>query len=146
MLIKNIIGQKTEDEFITVRGEETLVEIARKMLGAPHRDLEDESGMNTMILAAYVMEGNKPIGVIDRDDLLLASIIQRKDPERTTAKDVMDKPVCISVNSDVQDVVNLILDKGLISVAVVDGDDLKGVLTVYDAIYLEEATADEFFK
>jgi len=55
----------------------------------------------------------------------------------------MEKPACISETREVKEAINLLLDKGLLTLAVVDGEALKCVLTVYDAIQLREAIADE---
>lgn len=145
MIIKNLTGLKMEDEFIKVDGDESLVEVASKMLNVPYDDGGEMKNMRTLILAAYVMDGNKPVGVIDREDVIKASIIERKDPVVTQARDVMEIPVCVTIYSDVRDVVNLILNRGLMTVAVLDGDDMIGAISVYDAIYLAEATRDEVF-
>jgi CBS domain-containing protein len=143
MLIKNITGIDTEDEYIKVSGEDTLVDIARKMVSREKCDMENHEQMCTPILAAYIMTGSKPAGVIHTDDLIRATIVERKDPEKTRAKEIMEKPACISQNREVKEAINLLLDKGLMTLAVLDGEDLKCVLTVYDALYLREAIADE---
>ncbi len=143
MLIKNITGIDTEDEYIKVSGEETLLEIAKKMVSPGKCTAANEGEMCTPILAAYVMAGSKPVGVIHTDDLIRATIVERKDPGKTRAKDVMEKPACISETHEVKEAINLLLDKGLLTLAVMDGDVLKCVLSVYDAIQLREAIADD---
>jgi len=143
MLIKNITGIDTEDEYIKVSGEETLLEIAKKMVRTEKCDVTNQEQICTPILAAYVMNGAKPIGVIHTDDLIRATIVEQKNPKTTRAKEVMEKPVCISETHEVKEVINLLLDKGLMTVAVLDGEALKCVLTVYDAIQLREAIADD---
>ena len=144
MLIKNITGIDTEDEYIKVSGEESLQEIASKLVP---KDKCREAGpehMCTPILAAYNMEGNKPGGVIHTDDLIRAAIVENKNPRTTRAKEIMEKPACISETREVKEAINLLLDKGLTTLAIMDGDVMKFVLTVYDAIQLREAIADEF--
>nr|MDO8088057.1 CBS domain-containing protein [Candidatus Sigynarchaeum springense] len=143
MLIKNITAIDTEDEYIKVSGEETLLEIAKKLVGSEKCNAANEGEMCTPILAAYVMEGAKPVGVIHTDDLIRATIVERKDPGKTRARDVMEKPACISETHEVKEAINLLLDEGLLTLAVMDGDELKCVLSVYDAIQLREAIADD---
>jgi CBS domain-containing protein len=143
MLIKNITGIDTEDEYIKVSGEATLLEIAKKLVRTEKCDISNQEQICTPILAAYVMEGAKPIGVIHTDDLIRAAIVEKKNPGTTRAKDVMEKPACISETHEVKEAINLLLDKGLLTLAVLDGEVLKCVLTVYDAIQLREAIADE---
>ncbi|MBN2153896.1 MAG: CBS domain-containing protein [Candidatus Lokiarchaeota archaeon] len=143
MLIKNITGIDTEDEYIKVSGEETLLEIAMKLVHQEKCDAANPEHMCTPILAAYVMEGAKPIGVIHTDDLIRSVIVGNRDPGTTRAREIMEKPACISETHEVREAINLLLDKGLLTLAVVDGDVLKCVLTIYDAIQLREAIADE---
>ncbi len=143
MLIKNITGIDTEDEYIKVSGEETLMELAKKLVSARKCSAANEGEMCTPILAAYVMDGSKPVGVIHTYDLIQATIVEQKDPGTTRAKEIMEKPACISETHEVKEAINILLDKGILTLAVTDGDVLKCVLSVYDAIQLREAIADD---
>jgi CBS domain-containing protein len=143
MLIKNIAGIDTEDEYIKVSGEETLLEIAKKMVGSEKCNIANQEQVCTPILAAYVMDGAKLIGVIHTDDLIRATIVEKKNPGTTRAKEIMEKPACISETHEVREAINLLLNKGLLTLAVMDGEALKCVLTVYDALQLREAITDE---
>ena len=50
----------------------------------------------------------------------------------------MKPPMCVSLNQEVREAVNLIIDKGLLTIAVCDGDHLVSVISVFDAIFLKE--------
>jgi len=90
-----------------------------------------------------VMEEGSPIGFIDRDLIIEETILKGKNAKQIKAKDVMKKPLCCNVNDTTRDVVNLIIDNGILSVAVCDGDQLVSVISVYDAVFLNE-TLNEF--
>ncbi len=105
-------------------------------------NLESEDYMCTPILAAYVMEGKKALGVIYQDDIIEEIILNGKDPKKLKAKDIMKPPVICYVSQEVSEVVNLIIDKGLYTVAICDGEDLISVISVYDAVFLYQDIND----
>ena len=142
LTIRHLKNVDIDDEFIKVSKKDTVFDIARAMEEKEFCDLESREMICTPILAAYVIEKNKPVGVIYKKELIKAVIIDGKDPRKTTAVQVMIEPVCVSINDEIDEVVNLIVDKGLLTVAVLDGDDFSSVISVFDAIYLREAMDD----
>jgi hypothetical protein len=143
MLVRNITDINIEDEFIRVNRTETVYSIVERMMAVKKCNLDDDTSMCSPILAAYVMDDNEPVGVVYKDTILEKIILSGEDPKKLYIDAIMEPPTCMSVNSQVKDVVNLILDKGLMVVAICDGKELVSVISVFDAIYLKEAIAIE---
>ncbi len=141
MLVKHIKNIDIEDEFIKVGKDDSVLKVAKGFLS----DKSCESGelVCSPILTAYVIEKGKPIGEISEDDLIEEIIIKGKDPQKTLAKDIMKPPICCSIYDEIRDVVNKIIDQGLLTIAACDGDQLTNVISVYDAIFLNQ-TLDEY--
>ncbi|MFX0098038.1 MAG: CBS domain-containing protein [Candidatus Hodarchaeota archaeon] len=142
LAIRHLKNIDIDDEFIKVSKKDTIFEIASKMEEKEVCDLESDEMLCTPILAAYVLEGKKPVGVIYKKDIIKSIIIDGKDPKKTTASQVMNEPICLSVNDGIEDAVNVILDKGLLTIAILDGDEFSSVISVFDAIYLRETIDD----
>ena len=132
-----------EDEFIKVERNETVYNVVKKMMDVKKCNVTDDTSMCSPILAAYVMEDNIPIGVVYKDTIIEKIILSGEDPKGLSIESIMEPPTCMSDNSQVKDVVNLILDKGLMVVAIVDGQELVSVISVFDAIYLKDSIATE---
>ncbi len=145
MIIKHATSIDMEDEFLRIEPDSSLKILAEKFIGqkSPKRSTELEDRVSTPILAAYVMEGDKPVGVIDKDTLIEAIIIQKRDPEETHAREIMKPPVIFNENAQSLDVLNTIIDKGLLTVAIVENEKLIGVVSVFDAIFLHEEIDSE---
>ncbi len=145
MIIKHATSIDMEDEFLRVESNLPIKVLAEKFFTkkSPKGSTELEEKITTPILAAYVMEGEKPIGVIDKDTLIEAIILQKRSPEETHAKDIMKPPVMFNENAQSQDVLNAIIDRGLMTVAIVENDKLIGVVSVFDAVFLHEELNSE---
>ncbi len=139
MLLKHVKDIDIEDEYIKVDKDENLFDIAQKLIDIRKErscDVESEEIICAPVLAAYVIENGKPIGVISEENIMEAVVLQGKDPKTVKAKDVMKPPNTCNINQDVQEALNLIIDKGLLTLAVLDGDQLVSVISVFDAIFL----------
>jgi len=141
MLVRNITDVNIEDEFIKVNRTDTVYSVASKMMDVKKCNLSDDTSICSPILAAYVMDDNMPVGVVYKDTIIEKIILSGKDPKRIKIESIMEPPICMNVNSQVKDVVNLIIDKGLMVVAICDGAEMVSVISVFDAIYLKEAIA-----
>jgi CBS domain-containing protein len=140
MIIKHATSIDMEDEFLRISPDLSMQALAEKFLAqkTPRGSKELEDRIFTPILTAYVMEGDKPIGVIDKDALIEALIVQKQDPQETRARDIMKSPMVFNENTPIQDVLNAIIDKGLLTVAIVEDEKLIGVISVFDAIFLQQ--------
>ena len=145
MLIKHVKNIDIEDEFIRVNKTDTVFEIAKKLIDIRKErscEAESEDLICIPILAAYVIEEGKPIGVIYEEDIINKVIIEGKDAKRLKAADIMKPPICCSAHQEVREAINQIIDNGLLTLAVCDGDQLVSVISVFDAIFLNEELND----
>lgn len=139
MLIKHVSNVDVEDEYIKVRKDDVVIDVLKRMKKTKKQNVsEHQDIIFHPILAAYVIEGDKPIGVIYKDDIINQIILKNRDPKVLLAGDIMKPPICCNFNQEIRDVVNLIIDKGVLTVAICDGDKLMSVISVYDAIFLKE--------
>lgn len=139
MLIKHISKIDFEDEYISVDPNDTLSKIADEMTTCQNHSPKHIETIETPTLVAYVVDGGKPIGIIDPCLILKECVLGGKDPKKTKAKDVMLPPIVLKGEDEVRDALNLLIDKGMLTVAIVDEEEkLKGVISVYDAMFLKE--------
>lgn len=131
-------GIDIEDEYIKVRKDEILFDIIKRMQSTDVKIMDHDDQMYTPILAAYVIEDGKLLGVIHHEDIIDEVILKNKDVKQLKAEDIMHQPVICHMTQKVIDVINLIVDKGLLTVAICDGEHLVSVISVYDAIFLKD--------
>lgn len=144
-MLKNVKEIDIEDEYIKVGKNEKVINIAKNLIDLKKErscDIQDEDLICIPVLAAYVIEKDKPIGVIYEEDIIEKVILEKKDPQTLKAQDIMKTPICCSINSEVREAVNMIIDKGLLTLAVCDGEKLVSVISVFDAIFLKEEMND----
>ena len=63
-----LVDSELENEFIRVNENDSLLEVSEKLAHREVVDLGAEQFQNS-ILAAYVMDGDKPIGLITKSDI-----------------------------------------------------------------------------
>ena len=74
------------------------------------------------------------VGVVSEFDLLKA-IKEGKKLEQVTAEDIMSKnPICVSENTPVEEVIDLMMKHNIIRVPVVRNDNLVGVISRCDIL------------
>ena len=92
-----------------------------------------------------VVENGKLVGLITSEDLIKRIILQKKDPEKTTAKEVMTKNlVTISPDDDLEDAVRIMIDNGIKRLPVVDDDKLVGIITDGDVMRISPKLIEAF--
>ncbi|MHA1372262.1 MAG: CBS domain-containing protein, partial [Promethearchaeota archaeon] len=117
------------DDIIIVSTEDTLANVAKLFLSSDTTDDVGVSGMMAKpILTGYVMDDKRLVGMINRNDIIRAMVINNLDLSKTRVKDVMRKPVSCSPYDKVDDVINTMLDNGLLTIAVMDGERFLGVI------------------
>ncbi|MFX0100753.1 MAG: CBS domain-containing protein [Candidatus Hodarchaeota archaeon] len=87
------------------------------------------------MMALYILEEKKPVGVLVKDDVLTRAVIPGKDLSKMKVKDIMTTNLeVIPEDMDFNDMMDNFFKKGYISQPVVSKDEgtLMGVLTVFD--------------
>ncbi len=103
----------------------------RKTIG---RDLAIKllSGMYSGL--PVVDDKGKVVGVVSEFDLLKA-IKEGKKLEQVTAEDIMSKkPICVTENTPVDEIIDLMMKHNIIRVPVVRNDNLVGVISRCDIL------------
>ena len=142
MKLKSMISDmELENEYVLVKKDDDLLHVSKVLA---REDLQEpRKQKQTSILAAYVMDGKKPVGLITKDDVLAKAILNKMDLKKTKAKDIMTYPFfSVDINDEVQTAVNLIIEKNFLTVPILEDGNLRGVFTVFDAIWaleMEEA-------
>ena len=81
-----------------------------------------------------VDDKGKVVGVVSEFDLLKA-LKEGKKLEQVTAEDIMSKnPICVSENTPVEEIIDLMMKHNIIRVPVVRNDNLVGVISRCDIL------------
>jgi len=77
-----------------------------------------------------VIQGDRPVGIITERDILKKIVIDRKNPAKTTAQEVMSTPlVWIESNETVADALELMRENNVRRLAVIRNGRLVGMVT-----------------
>ncbi len=109
---------------VTVDPEESVANVARTM--------HDES-----VGSVVVVENDKPSGLVSDRDLAMAVLDESFDAEETAVETLLsDETVTIDANAGVYDLVELLSQKGLRRVTVVEDGELAGIISLSDVVVL----------
>jgi CBS domain-containing protein len=91
-----------------------------------------------LVGSVVIVEDDRPVGIVTDRDLTLKVIGHERDPERTTAADVMtDAVVTVDVDAGVFDVLSTMAEESIRRApAVDDSGDLAGIVTFDDFVAL----------
>ena len=86
--------------------------------------------MQNGVTSVLITEHHKPIGVINDRELLREIVEERKDPNKTLAKDLRYTPLIIMDRGEsIIDAMRLMREKGMKRIAMVKNGQLVGMLT-----------------
>ncbi|MHA1785537.1 MAG: CBS domain-containing protein [Candidatus Helarchaeota archaeon] len=133
LLIKEM---ELENEYVLVDKDDDIVKVSKALAYGTKKRPKNRNQKQPSILAAYVMDGKKPIGIISKEDIIEKAVLENKDLTKTKAKDIMTAPfLSVDINDDVQVAFNIILEKNFLTVPILEEEELKGVFTVFDALW-----------
>ncbi|MHA1894052.1 MAG: CBS domain-containing protein [Candidatus Helarchaeota archaeon] len=125
-----------ENEYVLVDKDDDIVKVSKALAYGTKKRPKNRNQKQPSILAAYVMDGKKPIGIISKEDIIEKAVLENKDLTKTKAKDIMTAPfLSVDINDDVQVAFNIILEKNFLTVPILEEEELKGVFTVFDALW-----------
>lgn len=110
------------DEVILAKPDAALEPIIEKLT----------AGSN--MLAVYVIEDEKPVGIIVKDDIITRVMNAGKDPSKLKVRDIMTTKIeVIRGNMDFDNMLQEFFKKSYLSQPVVDNEGvLRGILTIFD--------------
>ena len=121
MQVKEILNQKGRDIF-SVEPNDTVYNAIAKMA-------------EYNIGALLVMSGNKLDGIISERDYRNKVILEGRTSKTTPVKDIMsDKVVCVNPTDSVNLCMQLMTEKKIRHLPVVDGEKVVGVISIGDVV------------
>lgn len=92
---------------------------------------------NERIGSLLVTRGKEDVGIITERDIMSKVIAKKRDLEEVKVKDVMSKPlISVDTNTDGEEVIKLMAEKGVRRVLVMDEDEIVGVFSTSDVTKL----------
>lgn len=83
----------------------------------------------------FIEEGGEYIGIVTESDLVRRVIAEGLDPEKTSVKKVMGKPIIsVDIDKSAKDANDLMVSRGTRHLAVKDRGKIVGVLSVRDLV------------
>ncbi len=109
-------------------------------VGAPLMDVI-QVVMKEGVPSVIITEEGKPIGIITRRDLLGQCFFQKDYTEKTTAGDIMTHPlITIGSNESVLKAYELMVQKGVRGLVVLEGEKIVGGIRLDDIKHLASET------
>ena len=94
--------------------------------------------------SVIILENSEPIGIVTEGDLIRRIIAQSKDPNKTTAKEIMTQPlITIGPNASIGEVEEIMARHGIERLPVIEGGKLVGIIAEQE---LTEWHAKEYEK
>ena len=143
MKLKSIIEEtKLQNEYVLVDKDDDILTVSRALAYGTKEKPKKKEKKQPSILAAYVLDGKKPVGLVTKEDIIEAIVKDGctiSDLEKTKISEIMVHPFSsVDINDEIQDAVNIIMEKNFLTVPILENGELRGVLTVFDALWLLE--------
>lgn len=117
--VSDILTRKGAD-VVAVPADESVLNAARLM---------NERGIGGVV----VTEGGRPVGIFTERDVLRRVVAEHRDPGDTLVRDVMTSPVIrCKAEAKLDEVMALMSEKRIRHLPVVEGDELRGIVTSGD--------------
>jgi len=106
----------------TVKAHSSVEEVVRKM---------NEFGLGSII----VVQGNKPVGIITKGDILTKIVQEGLNPSEATAEQIMSAPlITIEEDAAVEEAAKMMTKKKVKNLPVVQEEQLIGIVTASDIV------------
>lgn len=121
MLVKNLL-QKKGTEIYSITPEQTVYEAIEKMA---------DLGIGALV----VLTNGKLAGIISERDYRSKVILKGRASKTTPVRDIMsDKIICVTSDDSVNLCMQLMTDKRIRHLPVLDNDELVGVISIGDVV------------
>ncbi len=85
--------------------------------------------------ALLVMTGEKPVGIVSERDYARKVILKGRSSQKTPIQDIMTTHVvCVSPNQSIEECMALMTEKHIRHLPVMDGERLRGMLSIGDLV------------
>ena len=144
MKLSSIIKEThLQNEYVLVNKDDNILKVSRALAYGTEKKPKNKEEKQPSILAAYVLDGKKPVGLVTKEDII-ETIVKKgctiADLENTKISDIMIYPfTSVDINDEIQDAVNIIMEKNFLTIPILENGELRGVFTVFDALWLIEA-------
>jgi CBS domain-containing protein len=82
-----------------------------------------------------IMENENPIGIITERDLLRRMLAESRNPKKIRVEEIMSKPLVVGKpDLDIQEVIELMFDKKIKKIPIVEDEKLVGIVTLTDLV------------
>jgi len=118
-----------------------VIDIARTSVVTAGPDASVTDVVRTMreeaVGSIVIVEAGSPIGYVTDRDLAMAVLDDSFDADGTPVREFLDEdPVTIDANAGVYDLVELLSERGVRRVPVVEGGELAGIVSLSDVVVL----------
>lgn len=118
-----------------------VLDIARRTVVTEESDASVADVVRTMheetVSSVVVVDDGRPLGLVTDRDLAMAVLDESFDAERTPIDEFLtDDVVTIDADEGVYDLVELLSEKGLRRVPVVEDGELAGIISLSDVVVL----------
>ena len=87
-----------------------------------------------------VIENENPIGIMTERDLLKRVLAESKNPKKIRVQEIMSKPLIVGKpNMEVQEVIELMFDRKIKKIPIVEDGKLLGLVTFTDLVSFQPA-------
>lgn len=118
-----------------------VIDIARRNVVTQDPDASVADVVRTMhretVSSVVVVEDGRPLGLVSDRDLAMAVLDEAFDAEHTPIREFLtDEVVTIEADEGVYDLVEMLSEKGLRRVPVVEDGELAGIISLSDVVVL----------
>ncbi len=126
------VDEAMSSELITAKPKDKVIDIAKKMM---------KNDIGSMIIS----KKDKLLGLITSEDLIKRVIIEKKDPKKTKAKEIMTKDLLTAApTDDLEDAVDNMIGNSVKRLPVVEDERIVGILTDGDIMRISPELIDSF--
>lgn len=121
-IVAQVIKNKSEQDIFTISPEATVLEAIKIMA---------DKGIGALVVA----DGEKVVGILsERDYTRKVTLMERSSYSTTVAEIMTSKVITVSLNSTVEECLQLMTDRHLRHLPVLDNEKLVGFISIGDLV------------
>ncbi|MHC4716653.1 MAG: CBS domain-containing protein [Planctomycetota bacterium] len=129
----------TVEDVMMIKGPDVIVAAPTSTVSEAARLMADAE-----VGSLIVKDGGEVVGIFTERDLLCRVVAREQDPARVTLADVMSSPVAsCRLGDEMRDVADMLAQRHIRHLAVIEGGALVGVIGVRDILAVELRETEE---